>query len=107
MELVLQWAWVIVSFLLTLYINTLRKDNKDRDVKIASLEQKIAISEAKFITEPEMKKAIKEAMEPYGADQQEIKFMVRELNDHVLELTRDMAVHSAIAEFKRNVPNSG
>jgi hypothetical protein len=68
----------------------------EQDVKIVEIQKSIIEARASFVTEAQMKSAIKEALEPYKEDQNEIKLLLRGLNDNVQALSRDMAVQNAL-----------
>jgi hypothetical protein len=89
-------AWIL---LVGVYLYSKRisdQENKDRDTKIASLEMEIMRTKASFVTEEQMKSAIKEALEPYREDQLEIKDLLTKLTDQVNAISRDIAVQTAI-----------
>ena len=104
---VLNKAWVLLAAFMIYAKKTQDKEDKDRDHAIQELEKKQATSEAKFITEAHMKDAIREALEPYKEDQQEIKLLLRGLNDHIFALSKDMAVQNAIRSLNDQQNNVG
>ena len=91
-------AWILLVGLFWYAKKNLDKDNKKRDASI----QELKLEASKYITEGQMKEAIREALEPYKADQQEIKLLLRGLNDQILSLSKDMAVQNAIRNLANN-----
>lgn len=96
---ILEKLWVVISIVAFWMIKELKKDNKERDSKISRIEKTVDRAENTFITDAHMKESIREFLEPYKQDQQEIKALLRELNEHVIELSKDMAVQNAIRKL--------
>jgi chromosome segregation ATPase len=89
-------AWV---FLVALWLYDRKKyDNSTEKVKtrLDNLEKESIAIKSQFVTEEQMKQAIREALEPYREDQEEIKVLLKELNSNVVSLSKDMAVQDAI-----------
>lgn len=95
-------AWVLLVGIMWYYKKNQDRDDRERDAAIQELEKKQVTSEAKFITEAHMKEAIREALEPYKEDQQEIKVLLRGLNDQIFALSKDMAVQNAIRSLNND-----
>lgn len=89
-------AWILLIGIAWYVKKNKDRDDRERNLAILELEKRQAASEAKFITDAHMKEAIREALEPYKEDQQEIKLLLRGLNDHIFALSKDMAVQNAI-----------
>ena len=103
---VINKAWVLLVGVM--WYNKKNQDATDtaRDVAIHDLEKRQIASDAKYITESHMKEAIREALEPYKEDQQEIKLLLRGLNDQIFALSKDMAVQNAIRSLSNDQQNN-
>jgi len=76
------------------------KENKHRDTAITNLQIAEAKSITSFITDTQMKDAVREALIPYKEGQQEIKALLSGLNEHIFTLSKEVAVQGAIANDK-------
>lgn len=88
--------WVLLALL---YFHNKRKtdlESRERDATISKLQLDVAAAPSTFVSENQMKDAIREALEPYKEDQQEIKVLLRGLNDQIFSLSKDMAVQNAL-----------
>ena len=95
---IVKFAWVgLVPWLLHMRQNSIKKEND-----VAERLRMIELENQKFVTQAEMKRAITEALESYKEDQQEIKILVRGLNDQIYALSKDMAVQNAIRRLNSN-----
>ena len=100
-------AWVLLVGIGWHLKHSKDKEDKERDKTIRELERQHNSFNSKFITEAQMKEAIREALEPYKEDQQEIKLLLRGLNDHIFALSKDMAVQNAIRSLNDQQSNTG
>ena len=92
----LEKIWVAAFALIFWWSKELKKENLKRDDAIQKLELFNAKSSTTFVTESQMKDAVREALTPYKEDQQEIKVLLRGLNDHIFTLSKEVAVQHAI-----------
>lgn len=99
-------AWILIVGFLWYGKKNLDRDNRERDHSITELEKSTALASSTFITEAQMKDAIREALEPYKEDQQEIKLLLRGLNDQIFALSKDMAVQNAIRSLSNDQQNN-
>lgn len=89
-------AWILVLGLFMYHRRKSDNENRKRDSLIEELRISNAAAAATFVSEAQMKEAIREALEPYKEDQQEIKVLLRGLNDQIFSLSKDMAVQNAL-----------
>lgn len=73
-----------------------RKLTIARDARIAELEKSFITAENTFVTNSQLKLAIREAFEPYKEDNKEIKLMLRSVSEELVNISRDLAVINAI-----------
>ena len=96
----LTWAfeklWVAAFIYIFWRSKELKKDNKQRDTDIHTLQIAQAKTSTIFFLVIQMKEALREALVPYKEGQQEIKILLKGLNDHIFTLSKDMAVQHAI-----------
>lgn len=90
----LEKAWVLLIGWFWYEKKEAKKEDVARDIAISDLKLKLA--SANYVTEDQVKEAIKEALRPYKEDQQEIKLLLKDLNSNVISLVKDMAVQNAI-----------
>jgi|TARA_B110000908_G_scaffold158090_1_gene198855 hypothetical protein len=95
-------AWLLLVGVMWYSKKTQDIQNKERDEAISSLEKEVVEARAKYVTEIQVREAIREALEPYKEDQQEIKALLRTLNDQIFNLTKDMAVQTAIRSLSND-----
>jgi hypothetical protein len=97
-------AWV---FLVALWWHDRRRSEKTSSLveeRLSLLEKDSITIKSQFVTEEQMKQAIREALEPYRADQEEIKLLLKDLNANVVSLSKDMAVQDAIRRISERKP---
>lgn len=100
------WAfekiWVAIFAYIFWKSKELKKENKQRDTDIQNLQLAQARASTIFITETQMKEAVREALLPYKESQQEIKILLKGLNDHIFTLSKDVAVQHAIGALNND-----
>lgn len=102
------WMIIVASFIWIGKILWSKPDRVKEDLsvvterlaeRVITLEKQIIIQESinnKFVTNAELKDAIHEILEPYKQESKELKQLLRELNTHIYELGRELAVQSAL-----------
>jgi hypothetical protein len=100
-------AWLLLVGIMWYGKKTLDVGNKERDDAIAALEKTFAEARGRYVTDIQVKEAIREALEPYKEDQQEIKALLRSLNEQIFNLSKDMAVQTAIRSLSNDQQNNG
>lgn len=95
-------AWVLLVAIMWYGKRNLDLDNKSRDKEIRQLKEDSAVAKSKYVTELQMKEAIREQLEPYKEDQQEIKLLLRSLNEQIIGISKEMAVQNAVRKFSEN-----
>jgi hypothetical protein len=97
----LEKAWVLLVAVVWYIKKGTDKDNQKRDDSISKVELDLISVSSKYVTEAQMKETIREALEPYKEDQQEIKLLLRELNDQIFALSKEVAVQSALRNLNQ------
>ncbi len=95
-------AWVLLGGVMWYGKRNADRDARSRDKAIGELKTSMAEADLKYITESRMKEAIREELEPYKEDQQEIKLLLRGLTDQMFNLGKDMAVQNALSSLKED-----
>ena len=81
--------------------------NRLRDDRINALEKAFITAENTFVTNTQLKLAIKEAFEPYKEDNQEIKAMLKSVSEELVNISRDLAVINAIGRSNHRTRDDG
>ena len=100
-------AWLLLVGIMWYSKKKVDADNKERDEAISSLEKEFVAARAKYVTDLQVREAIREALEPYKEDQQEIKTLLRNLNEQIFNLSKDMAVQTAIRSLSNDKQSNG
>ena len=100
-------AWVLLVGLMWYGKKNLDAENKARDDAIDALELGHVAAKGRYVTEDQVKGAIKEALEHYKEDQQEIKVLLKDLNEQIFTLSKDMAVQNAIRSISNDQQSNG
>lgn len=92
-------AWVLL-------IGVFWYSRKSQDQKDEARDAAIARLKETYVTELQMKEAIKESLVPYKEDQKEIKDLLREVHEQVSKLSTEMAVQNAIRNLTNEKPRT-
>jgi hypothetical protein len=95
----LEKAWIIIFFIFGIYIRSIKEDNSKRDLDIANINLFMARAELEYITDIKLQNAITQNLAPYKEDQQELKLLLKGLNENITSLSKDVAVQYAIGNL--------